>query len=205
MMGLTACFLTESHVYHLRVYVYQARNLMSMDKDSFSGDTLSTLFVQWSVKNIQGDTLINIFFCLLNLIYFWILSFFCCMTWFCTILSCFHYFFFLEWMENGLKWILEQTNNYIYYIIIITIYLFPFTDPYTHVSFLHLSKTTEKLRATLNPTWDQTLIFNDVEIFGDPRLIAERPPDVVLEFYDHDQVVGLVWNKWFLQKQRFWD
>lgn len=66
------------------------------------------------------------------------------------------------------------------------------TDPYAHVSFLHLSKMTEKLRATLNPTWDQTLIFNDVEIFGDPQLIAERPPDVVLEFYDHDQVVGFV-------------
>lgn len=28
---------TESHVYHLRVYMYQARNLTSMDKDSFSG------------------------------------------------------------------------------------------------------------------------------------------------------------------------
>lgn len=90
-------------------------------------------------------------------------------------------------MENSLKISLEQRNNYIY--------LFPFTDPYTHVSFLHLSKTTEKLRATLNPTWDQTLIFNDVEIFGDPQLIAEQPPDVVLEFYDHDQVVGFTVTK----------
>uniref|UniRef100_A0A3P9LID1 Myoferlin n=1 Tax=Oryzias latipes TaxID=8090 RepID=A0A3P9LID1_ORYLA len=86
----------DSYMYHLRVYVYQARNLMSMDKDSFS--------------------------------------------------------------------------------------------PYAHVSFLHLSKTTEKLKATLNPTWDQTLIFNSVEIYGDPQKIAHRPPDVVLEFYDEDQV-----------------
>ncbi|KAF6728418.1 Myoferlin [Oryzias melastigma] len=86
-----------SYMYHLRVYVYQARNLMSMDKDSFS-------------------------------------------------------------------------------------------DPYAHVSFLHVSKTTEKLKATLNPTWDQTLIFNSVEIYGDPQKIAHRPPDVVLEFYDEDQV-----------------
>lgn len=66
---------------------------------------------------------------------------------------------------------------------------FPTTDPYAHVSFLHVSKTTEKLRATLNPTWDQTLIFNDVEIYGDPQKIAYRPPNVVLEFYDSDQVV----------------
>uniref|UniRef100_A0A3Q2Z126 Myoferlin n=1 Tax=Hippocampus comes TaxID=109280 RepID=A0A3Q2Z126_HIPCM len=86
----------DSCMYHLRVYVYQARNMTSMDKDSFS--------------------------------------------------------------------------------------------PYAHVSFLHLSKTTEKLRATLNPTWDQTLIFNHVEIYGDPQALAQHPPDVVIEFYDHDQV-----------------
>lgn len=62
-------------------------------------------------------------------------------------------------------------------------------DPYAHVSFLHVSKTTERLRATLNPTWDQTLIFSDVEIYGDPRNIFQHPPDVTLELYDHDQVV----------------
>lgn len=71
---------------------------------------------------------------------------------------------------------------------------FSFTDPYAHISFLHLSKTTEKLRATLNPTWDQTLIFSEVEIYGDPHNIAQRPPDVVLEFYDNDQVVGCIWH-----------
>ncbi|KAM3859805.1 myoferlin-like [Diretmus argenteus] len=92
-----SCSFDRGYMYHLRVYVYQARNLVSMDKDSFS-------------------------------------------------------------------------------------------DPYTHVSFLHLSKTTEKLAATLNPTWDQTLIFNDVQIYGDPQNITHHPPDVVLEFYDYDQV-----------------
>ncbi|KAM7371001.1 hypothetical protein PAMP_010507 [Pampus punctatissimus] len=92
-----SCSFDRSYMYHLRVYVYQARNMASMDKDSFS-------------------------------------------------------------------------------------------DPYAHVSFLHVSKTTEKLQATLNPTWDQTLILNDVEIHGDPQNIAQHPPDVVMEFYDHDQV-----------------
>ncbi|XP_029933511.1 myoferlin-like isoform X2 [Myripristis murdjan] len=92
-----SCSFDRSYMYHLRVYIYQARNLVSMDKDSFS-------------------------------------------------------------------------------------------DPYAHVSFLHVSKTTERLRATLNPTWDQTLIFNDVEIYGDPQNLAHQPPDVVLEFYDSDQV-----------------
>ncbi|XP_032429268.1 myoferlin isoform X2 [Xiphophorus hellerii] len=92
-----SCTFDRSYMYHLRVYLYQARNLISMDKDSFS-------------------------------------------------------------------------------------------DPYAHVSFLHVSKTTEKLRATLNPTWDQTLIFSDVEIYGDPKNVVANPPDVVLEFYDSDQV-----------------
>ena len=63
-------------------------------------------------------------------------------------------------------------------------------DPYAHVSFLHVSQSTEKLSATLNPTWDQTLLFHDVEIHGDPDTIAQNPPKVVLELYDHDQVVG---------------
>ncbi|KAI1886869.1 hypothetical protein AGOR_G00200230 [Albula goreensis] len=92
-----SCSFDRSFVYHLRVYLYQARNLIAKDKDSFS-------------------------------------------------------------------------------------------DPYAHVSFLHMSKTTETIKATLNPTWDQTLIFDDVEIYGDPQTMAHNPPSVVLEFYDCDQV-----------------
>ncbi|XP_035258485.1 myoferlin-like isoform X2 [Anguilla anguilla] len=92
-----SCCFDRTHVYHLRVYVYQARNLIAKDKDSFS-------------------------------------------------------------------------------------------DPYAHVSFAHVSKTTETIKATLNPAWDQTLIFDDVEIYGDPQTIAQDPPNVVLELYDSDQV-----------------
>ncbi|KAJ8264359.1 hypothetical protein GJAV_G00148240 [Gymnothorax javanicus] len=63
-----------------------------------------------------------------------------------------------------------------------------FSDPYAHVSFVHVSKTTEIIKSTLNPTWDQTLIFDDVEIYGDPQTTAQDPPNVVLEFYDCDKV-----------------
>lgn len=62
------------------------------------------------------------------------------------------------------------------------------------MSFLHVSKTTEVIKTTLNPTWDQTLIFDDIEIYGDPQTITCNPPDVVLELYDKDQVVGSVFN-----------
>ncbi|XP_075072230.1 myoferlin isoform X2 [Mixophyes fleayi] len=63
-----------------------------------------------------------------------------------------------------------------------------FSDPYAHVSFLHRSKTTEIITATLNPSWDQTLIFNEVEIYGDPQAVAQNPPNVVIEIFDSDQV-----------------
>ncbi|XP_035389086.1 myoferlin isoform X2 [Electrophorus electricus] len=63
-----------------------------------------------------------------------------------------------------------------------------FSDPYVHVSFLHMSQTTEIIKSTLNPTWDQTLIFNRVEIYGDPQMLASNPPQVVLEIFDSDQV-----------------
>ncbi|XP_053548396.1 myoferlin isoform X2 [Bombina bombina] len=63
-----------------------------------------------------------------------------------------------------------------------------FSDPYAHVSFLHRSKTTEIIHSTLNPTWDQTLIFNEIEICGDPQTIRQNPPNVAVEIFDNDQV-----------------
>uniref|UniRef100_A0A8D0GFF7 Myoferlin n=1 Tax=Sphenodon punctatus TaxID=8508 RepID=A0A8D0GFF7_SPHPU len=61
-------------------------------------------------------------------------------------------------------------------------------DPYAHVSFLHRSKTTEIIHSTLNPTWDQTLIFDEIEIYGEPQAVAQNPPNVVIDLYDNDQV-----------------
>uniref|UniRef100_A0A3Q3DHJ1 Dysferlin, limb girdle muscular dystrophy 2B (autosomal recessive) n=1 Tax=Hippocampus comes TaxID=109280 RepID=A0A3Q3DHJ1_HIPCM len=59
-------------------------------------------------------------------------------------------------------------------------------SPYAIVSFLHQSQKTVTVRNTLNPTWDQTLIFYDVEIFGDPEATVASPPHVVVELYDQD-------------------
>ncbi|KAG8453260.1 hypothetical protein GDO86_000043 [Hymenochirus boettgeri] len=61
-----------------------------------------------------------------------------------------------------------------------------FSDPYAIVSFLHQSQKTSVLKSTLNPTWDQTLIFYEIEIFGDPETIKEAPPNIVVEIYDQD-------------------
>ncbi|TKS93062.1 Dysferlin Dystrophy-associated fer-1-like protein [Collichthys lucidus] len=61
-----------------------------------------------------------------------------------------------------------------------------FSDPYAIVSFLHQSQKTVTVRNTLNPTWDQTLIFYEVEIFGDPEVTMATPPNVLVELYDSD-------------------
>lgn len=73
-------------------------------------------------------------------------------------------------------------------------------DPYAIVSFLHQSQKTVVEKNTLNPTWDQTLIFYEIEIFGDPRGVAESPPNILVEIYDHDTYVSVppgipsLWN-----------
>lgn len=64
-------------------------------------------------------------------------------------------------------------------------------DPYAIVSFLHQSQKTVTVRNTLNPTWDQTLIFYEVEIFGDPEVTMATPPNVVVELYDSDTYVSV--------------
>ncbi|CAL8071098.1 unnamed protein product [Calicophoron daubneyi] len=61
------------------------------------------------------------------------------------------------------------------------------SDPYVRCSFQGLTKRTETLNATLSPKWDQTLIFEQIEMYGDPAAIAACPPPVVIEIYD--------WNK----------
>ncbi|XP_072858293.2 dysferlin isoform X6 [Pogona vitticeps] len=61
-----------------------------------------------------------------------------------------------------------------------------FSDPYAIVSFLHQSQKTVVAKNTLNPTWDQTLIFYEIEIFGAPQNTAASPPNIAVEIYDHD-------------------
>ncbi|XP_071827020.1 myoferlin-like isoform X6 [Apostichopus japonicus] len=61
-----------------------------------------------------------------------------------------------------------------------------FSDPYAYVSFMNRSQKTETFKMTLCPTWDQTLIFDDMEISGDPEIIQGNPPEIVFEVFDFD-------------------
>ncbi|XP_065603663.1 fer-1-like protein 5 [Cyrtonyx montezumae] len=59
-------------------------------------------------------------------------------------------------------------------------------DPVAHVSFMHVSQSTRVLPGTLDPVWDQTLLFHRVLLYGDPRGVREEPPAVVVEVFDQD-------------------
>lgn len=60
------------------------------------------------------------------------------------------------------------------------------SDPFARVAFLSQSQFTDKILKTLCPTWDQSLVFEGINIWGDPKNVFENPPDIVIEFFDHD-------------------
>lgn len=45
------------------------------------------------------------------------------------------------------------------------------------------------LNETLCPTWDQLLVFNNVELYGEAHEMRDDPPIIVIEIYDQDTVV----------------
>ncbi|XP_019631945.1 PREDICTED: myoferlin-like [Branchiostoma belcheri] len=59
-------------------------------------------------------------------------------------------------------------------------------DPFCRVSFLNHTALTEIKRYTLNPTWDQTLIIDNIQIHADPDKLAEDPPIIFTSVLDHD-------------------
>eukprot|EP00117_Sycon_ciliatum_P005571 scpid7068/ scgid9464/ Myoferlin; Fer-1-like protein 3 len=63
------------------------------------------------------------------------------------------------------------------------------SDPYARVGFGRQSSRSIILKKTIMPTWDQTLILDDIELYGDPKIVAAVPPDVTIELFDED-IVG---------------
>uniref|UniRef100_A0A8C7SCV4 Otoferlin n=1 Tax=Oncorhynchus mykiss TaxID=8022 RepID=A0A8C7SCV4_ONCMY len=62
------------------------------------------------------------------------------------------------------------------------------SDPFARVFFSTHSQVTEVLSETLCPTWDQLLVFEDVELFGEAGELRDDPPIIVVEVYDQDTV-----------------
>ncbi|KAG9347678.1 hypothetical protein JZ751_005251 [Albula glossodonta] len=62
------------------------------------------------------------------------------------------------------------------------------SDPFARVFFSTHSQVTEVLNETLCPTWDQLLVFDNVELFGEASELRDDPPIIVIEIYDQDTV-----------------
>jgi hypothetical protein len=55
---------------------------------------------------------------------------------------------------------------------------------------MNQSMKTEVIKRTLSPTWDQTLIFDSIEIYGNPNELIQNPPNIMIEVFDHDDLVS---------------
>ena len=64
-----------------------------------------------------------------------------------------------------------------------------FPDPYARVVFVNQSQVTRCIHRTLCPTWDQTLVFDEVYIYGSTEHLQLNSPQIVLELFDKDEVV----------------
>ncbi|TWW71797.1 Otoferlin Fer-1-like protein 2, partial [Takifugu flavidus] len=62
------------------------------------------------------------------------------------------------------------------------------SDPFARIFFSTQSQVTEVLPETLCPTWDQLLVFENVELFGEACELRDDPPIIVIELYDQDTV-----------------
>ncbi|XP_061097986.1 otoferlin [Conger conger] len=62
------------------------------------------------------------------------------------------------------------------------------SDPFARVFFSTHSQVTEVLNETLCPTWDQLLVFDNVELYGEAGELRDDPPIIVVEIYDQDTV-----------------
>ena len=62
------------------------------------------------------------------------------------------------------------------------------SDPYAKVCFQEKSQTTTVFKETLCPDFDQTLLFDDMPIYGSPQVLEENVSYVVVELFDKDKV-----------------
>uniref|UniRef100_A0A8C1WU02 Otoferlin n=1 Tax=Cyprinus carpio TaxID=7962 RepID=A0A8C1WU02_CYPCA len=65
------------------------------------------------------------------------------------------------------------------------------SDPFARVFFSTHSQliiSSQVLNETLCPTWDQLLVFDNVELYGEAGELRDDPPIIVIEIYDQDTV-----------------
>lgn len=62
------------------------------------------------------------------------------------------------------------------------------SDPFARILISNQCKSTEVVHKTLSPSWDQSLLFKDIVLYGPVVKIGDTPPTVIVEFFDYDLV-----------------
>ena len=59
-------------------------------------------------------------------------------------------------------------------------------DAFCRCVVTYVPQDTYVVWETRSPTWDTTLIYKEVELWGDVAELAVNPPIIVLEIFDRD-------------------
>lgn len=62
------------------------------------------------------------------------------------------------------------------------------SDPFAIVYITEFAKMTQVIEETLSPTWDESLVFDKVQVYGTKEEIRKDPPTITIEIYDQDKV-----------------
>ena len=63
------------------------------------------------------------------------------------------------------------------------------SDPFIRVIVGDACRSTQVISETLCPVWNETLVFDDVIVYGDTESILRHPPKVMVECFDYDYIV----------------
>jgi len=95
----------------------------------------------------------------------------------------------------------NSTKTQVGYILYYNIYQIPvyyIQSGRRTVRFLMLDSlliiTLQVIDETLSPTWDELLIINEVILYGTKDDIKNHPPTIVVEIFDQDKVVTVLFR-----------
>ncbi|CAH1179264.1 unnamed protein product [Phaedon cochleariae] len=61
-------------------------------------------------------------------------------------------------------------------------------DPLVRIIIKNRVKDTQVIYGCLNPIWDETLVFDDIVLYGSKSYIKSNPPTILLEVFDQDEL-----------------
>ena len=64
------------------------------------------------------------------------------------------------------------------------------SDPYCILGFGRYSARSRVVKESICPTWDQTILIDQIKLFGEPATIRESPPKILMNFFDKDTIAS---------------